>query len=205
MNSNVFELSVLPPGGPPKASKTCSETGRAFAPGEKIYSIIYYDQGELARKDMCVKAWKGFRRPESTLAWWSSRVPSHRSSDDRKKTRSPNDALVSLFEELLFKPEEKSLLYALALLLVRRRVFRFEFENARAQQKPSQENARQDSIFVYSSRNDACYAIPVVRMTQKEMDDVQNRLVDILDNPDNIRLSTHFETPCSGDLVAPEE
>ena len=97
MNYNVFELSVLPPGGPPKASKTCSETGRAFTPGEKFYSILYYDQGELARKDMCVKAWKEFHRPESTLAWWSSRVPSPRSTDDRKKTRSPNDALVSLF------------------------------------------------------------------------------------------------------------
>lgn len=205
MNSNVFELSVLPPGGPPKASKTCSETGRAFTPGEKFYSILYYDQGELARKDMCVKAWKEFHRPESTLAWWSSRVHSPRSTDDRKKTRSPNDALVSLFEELLFKPEEKRLLYALALLLVRRRVFRFEFENALAQQKRSSGNARQDSIFVYSSRNDACYAVPVVRMTQEEMDDVQKRLVDILDNPENVRLSSPFETPCPHDLAALEE
>lgn len=204
MKSNIFELSVLPPGGSPKASKTCSETGRKFTPGEKIYSILYYDQGGLVRKDLCVKAWKSFQRPDTTLAWWSSRVPSPHPTDDRKKTLSPNDALVSLFEELLFKPEERRLLYALALLLVRRRVFRFEFENARAQQK-DKGNARHDSIFVYSSRNDACYAVPVVRMTQGEMDYVQKKLVDILDHPENVQLSTPFTAPSPDDFAAPEE
>lgn len=171
-----FEISAFPPEEAPRASRFCSVTGKPFQPGDKMRSVLYEEDGVIKRVDLCAEAWRNYTRPASAVAWWSSRV----GEGEEKKTRqTPNDALVALFESLIFKPDQADLRYALALLLVRRRVFRFEFEN-----KPQNaEKSDRDSVFVYSSRNDACYAVPVVHMDDAQIDDVQKRLVALLDSP----------------------
>ena len=171
-----FKISAFPPEEAPRASRFCSATGRPFQPGDKMRSVLYEEDGVIKRVDLCAEAWRNYTRPETAVAWWTSRVAE---SEERKKILTPNDALVALFESLVFKPDQEDLRYALALLLVRRRVFRFEFEN-----KPKDaEKSGRDSIFVYSSRNDACYAVPVVRMDEAQIADVQKRLVALLDSP----------------------
>lgn len=176
-----FEISSFPPADAPRASRVCVATGRAFQPGEKIHSVLYEENGTLKRDDLCAEAWRSYKRPETTVAWWTSRVAE---PEEKKTGLTPNDALVSLFESLVFKPDQADLRYALALLLVRRHVFRFEFENA-AQSANSKNKSGQESIFVYSPRNDACYATPVVAMDEAKIADVQNRLVALLDAPPN--------------------
>lgn len=196
-----YEISAFPPEDAPKASRVCAATGKLFQPGEKIHSILYEENGTLKRDDLCAEAWRSYKRPESAVAWWTSRV----AEPDEKKVRlTPNDALVSLFESLVFKPDQADLRYALALLLVRRRVFRFEFENI-AQSANSKTRSGQDSIFVYSSRNDACYAVPVVAMDEARIVDVQNRLVALLDAPpDNFASSEDVDAIAQAAAAAVE-
>ena len=170
-----FEISAFPPEEAPRASRFCSVTGRPFEPGDKMHSVVYEEDGAIKRVDLCAEAWRSYTRPATAVAWWTSRV----ADGEEKKARStPNDALVALFESLVFKPDQADLRYALALLLVRRRVFRFEFEN-----KPQETKNGRDCVFVYSSRNDACYAVPVVPMNEAQIADVQKRLVELLDAP----------------------
>lgn len=179
MANSSFELSAFPPEEAPKASRVCSVTGRAFQLGDKMYSVLYEEEGEIKRVDLCAQAWRGYKRPDSALAWWSARVVA---AEEKKVKLTPNDALVALFESLVFKPDQADLRYALALLLVRRRVFRFEFE--RNEQDAGTETARkQNVVFVYSSRNDACYSVPVVPMNPAKIADVQERLLAALDTP----------------------
>ena len=156
--------------------RVCTATGARFQPGEKVRSVLYAEDGEIKRDDLCAKAWRDYEKPESAVAWWSWRVGA---PEEKRARPTTNDFLVALFESLVFKPDQADLRYVLALLLVRRRVFRFEFENNA--QKSSQKE--QDSIFVYSSRNDACYATPVVDIDESKIADVQSRLVAILDSP----------------------
>ena len=171
-----FEISAFPPDEAPRASRFCSATGRPFQSGDKMRSVLFEEDGEIKRVDLCEEAWRNYERPASAVAWWTSRVAE---PEEKKKILTPNDALVALFESLVFKQDQADLRYALALLLVRRRVFRFEFEN---KPKDALKSGR-DSIFVYSSRNDACYAVPVVPMNETQIDDVQKRLVALLDSP----------------------
>lgn len=165
------------PSDAPKASRVCAVTGKTFQAGDKIYSVLYESDGQIKRDDLLADAWGSYERPSTTFAWWSSKIPK---SSEGKSKATPNDMLVSLFESLVFKPDQADLRYVLALLLARRRVFRFEFD-------PGRQNAGvapdRDAVFVYSSRNDACYAVPVVKMDAAQIADVQTRLIALLDKP----------------------
>ena len=176
---SVSEISAFPPEESPRPARVCAVTGRPFELGERVYSIIYEENGEIRRADLCAEAWREFKRPETALAWWSSRARAADSEKDANAILAPNDALAELFEALADRPDQADLRYALALLLTRRRVFRFEFdENAR-----ERDDERPDSIYVYSSRNDAGYSVPVVNMTVAQISRVQERLVALLNSP----------------------
>ncbi|MBQ9371310.1 MAG: hypothetical protein IJU03_03885 [Thermoguttaceae bacterium] len=177
---SVSEISAFPPEESPRASRACAITGKPFAVGERVYSVIYEENGAIRRVDLCADAWRNFKRPESTLAWWSSRARAADSEKEPNAVLAPNDALAELFESLVDRSDQADLRYALALLLTRRRVFRFEFDES-AREHGASESA--DTIYVYSSRNDAGYSVPVVKMDAEQIERVQERLVALINSP----------------------
>ena len=77
------------------------------------------------------------------------------------------------------KPGQEALRYTLALLLARRRVLRFDYdENATS---ADSENA--NTIYVYSPRDEMGYYVPIVRMTEDQIAEVQERLVALIEEP----------------------
>lgn len=177
------------PENSPKMARCCCATEKPFEPGEKAYSALFEENGEIVRRDYCAAAWKANPRPENALAWWSTKIPLNA---DKKAPVAPNDALADLFESLADRPDQAALRYALALLLTRRRVFRFEREETTTTETTLElgiggdvdgENALSgaaSAIVVYSPRRETSFVVPVVAMTDAQIADVQARLAELL-------------------------
>ena len=192
------QLSYYPPEESPKLSRFCYATGRAFAPGETVYSTVCEEDGEIVRRDYCADAWRSTNRAENAIAWWTTTVSS--SGKEPNAQGTPNDALVKLFDFLADKPDQADLRYALALLLVRRRALRFEFDEP-ARDAVGEE--RRDTIYVYSPRDDSGCVVPVVRMDSKQIADVQARLVALLNSP-TFSLPDEHEVESAAEAAARE-
>ena len=174
-----MQISAFSPENAPKLSRFCAATGRPFEPGEKIFSVLLEENGEIQRRDLCAEAFAATRRPENALAWWSSRLPS---SAEKKEKLAPNDALTDFFESLADRPDEAALRYVLALLLTRRRVLRFEREEFDAGIETRPGSA--PSIVFFSPRRETSYVVPVVEMSPTEIADVEARLLALVREPD---------------------
>lgn len=173
------EISAFSPEDAPKIGRRCGVTDKPFAPGDKVYSVLYEEDGEIKRLDLCAAAYRTTPRPKNALAWWSSRIRDDGEKDKNIKL-APNDALTALFVSLADKPGQEALRYALALLLARRRVLKFDYEeNASMRSDPETAN----TIYVYSPRNETGYFVPIVDMTPKQAAEVQERLVALLETP----------------------
>lgn len=185
-----MQISAFPPENAPKLSRVCSATGRPFEPGEKIFTFLFEENGEIQRRDLCAEAFAKTRRPENALAWWSSRLPS---GGEKKEKLAPNDALIDFFESLADRPEEAALRYVLALLLTRRRVLRFEREEFDAADVSSRPDSVPSIVF-FSPRRETSYVVPVVEMNAEEIAAVETRLLALVREPD-AQLKTAAPSP----------
>ncbi|MEM8865644.1 MAG: hypothetical protein AAGF31_08905 [Planctomycetota bacterium] len=85
--------------------------------------MLSSSNGEVVRSDYSQDAWRPPAADADTapVAWWRSRMP----TDDASKPKlAPNDVLLSLFDQWADEPARRDSRYVLALLLIRRRVFR---------------------------------------------------------------------------------
>lgn len=111
------DLTVSPP------TRLCAASGRELQEGEKVYSLLTEQDGQVVRVDYAADAWTG--PPDDCIAFWLGRIPPSRR--DRKPTLS-DDALWDCFERLA-DPQgdsQQRLRYVMALLLMRRRKLKFE-------------------------------------------------------------------------------
>ena len=142
-----------------RAARQCSLTGKTLAEGEEFFSALFSDGAGYRRVDYSIEAWTG--PPEGAIAAWKSRVP-HR---EAKPPKAPNEVLLQWFVKLADSPEQSDLRYVLALLLVRRRVFR--------QEEPKPGDAR---LALYCSRDEQTYYVDAVLPTPERIAAIQQEL-----------------------------
>jgi hypothetical protein len=104
-------------------TKVCAATSRELKPGDRFHAVLLEQAGKLMRIDYSEEAWAG--SPPDAVAHWSGRVPS------AEKPRKPvvnDDILLGCFERLKDStdPDGMNFRYVVALLLMRRKRFRFE-------------------------------------------------------------------------------
>ena len=104
-----------------KSTRRCHVTGRVLEEGETFYTALFVEGAELVRHDYAREAWK--EPPEGALGWWKARVP-HKEAQSAKL--APDEVLLQLFHELAEQPDKQELRFVLALLLVRRRLLKWE-------------------------------------------------------------------------------
>jgi hypothetical protein len=111
----------------PAPSRRCWTTGREFQPGEPYVAAVVDEAGRFIRREFAPDAWTG--PPENTVGHWAARVPT--SSDSSKRPPVDADLLVECFRRLegASEPDQVQFRYVVALLLMRRK--RFKFEDAR--------------------------------------------------------------------------
>jgi hypothetical protein len=160
-----------------RCTRRCAATDRPLEPGDECYSVLEIAGAEVIRKDYCRDAWSG--PPESAFGWWKSLVPQPVA---KKIKLAPNEVLLELFDQLAQCAGQEDLRYVLALLLVRRRVFRLETA-ADALNGNSQSSVQEpvgQLMFVYCPKRDASYQVPVVMPEDFRIDEIQRQLSELL-------------------------
>jgi hypothetical protein len=104
-------------------SRVCWATQRPLEVGEPFYSAVLEVDGRFERRDYSATGWA--QPPEGAVAWWKSRVPLE---VEAKPAAINDELLVDCFEHLSGARETDRLnfRYVVALLLMRRKRFRFE-------------------------------------------------------------------------------
>jgi hypothetical protein len=151
-----------------RPARRCAQSGREFAPGEKFYSALVVEDAELKRYDYAVDAWQA--PPPGAIGWWQSQLPE---AGAKRPHGAPNDVLLQFFDELADQPDREDMRYVVALLLVRRRVFRLEEEK--------RDSPGGEVLLLHCPRRDTSYEVPVVIPDQARIEEIQEQVARLLE------------------------
>jgi hypothetical protein len=111
-------------------TRRCAVTGRELRPGERYFTALLEEGETFVRQDFSEEAWQG--PPAAAFSFWTGRVPT---ATEPNKPRFDDDLLEECFlrlepqaegNEPATTPEKINFRYVVALLLIRRKRFRFE-------------------------------------------------------------------------------
>jgi hypothetical protein len=156
-----------------RSTRRCAATDRPLHPGEECYAVLEVQGAQVIRRDFCRDAWTA--PPEAAFAWWKWCVPE---AVTKKIKLAPNDVLLELFDQLADEPVQEDTRYVLALLLVRRRVFRLEAPAAERGQGGAKEP--DDTMAVYCPKRDATYQVVAMLPSAARIDEIQQQLSALL-------------------------
>src|SRR6516225_3775292 len=107
-------------------TRRCAVTGRELRPGERYFTALLDVDGRLIRQDYSNEAWQG--PPPEAFSFWTGRIPAQ---EESRRPRIDDDLLFDCFQRLEGQTESDKVnfRYVVALLLMRRK--RFKFEEAR--------------------------------------------------------------------------
>jgi hypothetical protein len=101
----------------------CAVSGRPFEKGERVFSALYWRDGQYARVDFCVEAWKARNENiEPLSAWQTDFVPPAPPEPEALKKDDAESLLRRLAAE--DAPATRNARYILALMLERKKVVR---------------------------------------------------------------------------------
>ena len=104
-------------------ARACAATGRELKPGDHFHAVLTEQDGKLVRTDYAAEAWAG--APADAIAHWAGRVPA---ADKPRKPVINDEVLIGCFDRLKESADAdgQNFRYVAALLLMRRKRFRFE-------------------------------------------------------------------------------
>jgi hypothetical protein len=101
----------------------CAVTGRAFEKDERIYSALYWRDGQYQRVDLCADAWRARNENiEPLSAWQTDFVPPPPPEPEPLRKDDAESLLRRLMAENA--PASRNARYILALMLERKKVLR---------------------------------------------------------------------------------
>ncbi|MEC9094111.1 MAG: hypothetical protein VX438_15490 [Planctomycetota bacterium] len=150
-----------------RRSKICSKTDRELGPGEKYFSILFEQDGEVVRNEIAEVAWEG--APENCISWWQSRIPER---DPNKFFWAPNDVGIDSFESFLNDEAKQVERFVLALLLIQKRIFKL------VDTEKGEDGG--ETIYLSCNRRGSNYEVAVCHPESEEIDSIQDDLVELL-------------------------
>jgi hypothetical protein len=149
-------------------TRHCAVSGREIKPGERFYSVLLERDHQFFRQDYSDDAWKG--PPEGTFSFWMGRL---QDSKDRRPPPIDDDLLLDCFHRLegQTEPHQLNFRYVVTLLLMRRKLFRFE------DARPAK---GRETLVVRSVRDRKTYEVVNPRLTEEEILAVQDEVFKVL-------------------------
>jgi hypothetical protein len=149
-------------------TRRCAATGRELRPGEKFYTALLVEGERFHRQDYSSEAWHG--PPAGAFSFWSGRVPA---PEGGPRHPIDDDVLAECFQRLEgeAEPAKINFRYVVALLLMRRK--RFKFEEARMEQGL-------EVLTLRCVRTGARHEVVNPRLTEAEMAEVQEEVFKVL-------------------------
>lgn len=101
----------------------CAATGRPFEKDDRVFSALYWREGQYQRVDLCADAWKARNENiEPLSAWQTDFVPTPPSAPEALRKDDAESLLRRLMTENA--PGSRNARYILALMLERKKVLR---------------------------------------------------------------------------------
>jgi len=149
-------------------TRICAATGRPLQPGERYYSVLFDEAGQLIRKDYAKEVWTG--APEAALAFWSGSV--HELNEKRRPTFD-DDLLMECLARLAEEADLARLRfrYVLGLLLLRRK--RLKFEDVRR-------DGDQEYLQLKCTKTGSEFELLDPRLSEADMSRVQDEVFKLL-------------------------
>lgn len=150
-------------------TRLCAATGRELQPGERFYGALVEESGKLVRKDYAADAWTG--PPAAHVAYWTGRVPS---ADKPRKPVINDELLIDCFDRLKDSTDADGLnfRYVAALLLMRRKRFRFE--------DSFRDESGRDVMMLRDARGGAMHRVTDPRLSEEQIAAVQTEVFRVL-------------------------
>ncbi len=150
-------------------TRRCCVTGRDLRPGEKYHSALVDEGGRFARRDYAADAWPG--PPEGAIGHWAGRVP--RDGEAQRRPPIDDELLVECFHRLdgATEPAKVHFRYVVALLLMRRK--RFKFEDV-------QKDAAGETLTLRDTRSGDRHLVADPGLTEEAMAAVQDEVFQVL-------------------------
>lgn len=150
-------------------ARVCAATGREIKPGERFHAVLLERDGKLVRIDYAAEAWPG--PPAYAVAHWSGRAPT---ADKPRKPIVNDEVLLGCFDRLKDStdPEGVNFRYVVALLLMRRK--RFRFENV------VRDESGRDVLLLKDGKGGAVHRVADPRLTDDQIAAVQNEVFRVL-------------------------
>lgn len=151
-------------------AKVCAASGRELKPGDRFFAVLTDEAGKLVRTDYAAEAWPG--APANAVAYWAGKVPAA-----GQKPRKPvvnDDLLLDCFDRLKEStdPDGLNFRYVAALLLMRRK--RFKFEDA------LRDEHGRDVMVVRDARGAATHHVVDPRLSDEQIAAVQAEVFRVL-------------------------
>ncbi len=126
-----------------RPSWECALTGAALVPGEPYIATLIEEGDELIRKDVALSAWDAGERPENLFSFWRSVVPE---PNEKKKLFVDDSVLMNLLERLADadQPQRLAFRFVLALILMRKKLVRYDRTESRPTDGTEGEPAERD-------------------------------------------------------------
>ncbi len=148
----------------------CGVTGRQLAEGEPFYTVLFEEGESFRRVDFSVEAWQG--TPPGSFCSFKTRVPP---KERRKKVFVEDEILVQFFQRLAEETEPARLQFrfVLALILMRKRLLRYEGSVA---------DQSQEVWTLTLLRDRTAHQVINPRLTEEQIEGVSRQLGTILHN-----------------------
>jgi hypothetical protein len=150
-------------------TRVCAATGRELKPGDQFHAVLVEQVGKLVRIDYAAEMWPG--SPPDAIAHWSGRMPT---TDKRRKLVVNDDMLLGCFDRLKDStdPDGMNFRYVVALLLMRRKRFRFE--------DVIRDAAGRDVLLLKDAKGGTVHQVTDPRLTDDQIAAVQTEVFRVL-------------------------
>ena len=150
-----------------RCSRVCAITQRELGPGDQYYSVLVRDGASVERQDIFSEAWSG--PPGECIAWWRSVVPDPQHA---KLHWAPHDVMLHYFAETDDDAAKADVRYILALLMIRRRIFRLE--------ETEIHESGVEEMILFCPRTETEHRVEVTPLNAERADEIQALLADLL-------------------------
>jgi hypothetical protein len=149
-------------------TRRCALTGRQLQPGEKYFSVLLDEGGRFQRRDYSREAWQG--PPQGAFSFWAGRIPD---ADESRRPKIDDEMLLDCFGRLEGDddPGRIRFRYIVALLLMRRK--RFRFDEART-------DGEYETLILRCNRTGQQHRVVNPLLTEDEMVAVQEEVFKVL-------------------------
>ena len=149
-------------------TRRCCVTGKELQPGERYFTALVEEGEGFARQDYSVEGWQG--PPARAFSFWTGKVPA---AQQPARPRIDDDLLEECFQRLEGQAEMAKInfRYVVALLLIRRK--RFKFEQSKVEDG-------MERMVLRDTRADVIHEVVNPRLTEAEMAAVQDEVFKVL-------------------------